>query len=341
MLGFVTFLRALVADAAAVAVENVALRRQIEVRVRRTTRVRSPPGSASWRWCPRASTATGVAELMKRARDKQRCRPAGRPREAAPSAAPAGRDPGAPPRSSRPARRPRRTRGWRPRRPTAGRPSRPWRAWQSGRAHVLDHEAVAGCGRGENGLPAGEPNRARGRRAVKEAPLGPLTTKRTRVGGYLSSLRSPRPTSPTWRVGPARTLAHPSSLYGRPVPEPTASTAPLVAGPDGTRVKTASPRAWSWAALMHRAFGIDVLACAHCGGPTADRHAARSRGHPEDPRGRSSRTSPSATRGRVQAAPLPSPAPPRPNRIGSGARRTPSLAPRGGIRADSAGPPVD
>ncbi len=27
-----------------------------------------------------------------------------------------------------------------------------------------------------------------------------------------------------------------------------------------------SPRAWSWAALMHRAFGIDVLACAHCGG---------------------------------------------------------------------------
>ncbi len=30
--------------------------------------------------------------------------------------------------------------------------------------------------------------------------------------------------------------------------------------------KTASPRAWSWAALMHRAFGIDVLACAQCGG---------------------------------------------------------------------------
>jgi hypothetical protein len=26
------------------------------------------------------------------------------------------------------------------------------------------------------------------------------------------------------------------------------------------------PRAWTWAALMHRAFGIDVLACAHCGG---------------------------------------------------------------------------
>ena len=27
-----------------------------------------------------------------------------------------------------------------------------------------------------------------------------------------------------------------------------------------------TPRAWTWAALMHRAFGIDVLACPHCGG---------------------------------------------------------------------------
>jgi hypothetical protein len=35
--------------------------------------------------------------------------------------------------------------------------------------------------------------------------------------------------------------------------------------PDGTGVKTASPRARNWAALMHRAFGIDVLACAQCG----------------------------------------------------------------------------
>jgi hypothetical protein len=55
-------------------------------------------------------------------------------------------------------------------------------------------------------------------------------------------------------------------VYGRPLPEPTASTTPLAAGLDGTGVKTASPRAWSWAALMHRAFGIDVLACAHRGG---------------------------------------------------------------------------
>jgi hypothetical protein len=54
-------------------------------------------------------------------------------------------------------------------------------------------------------------------------------------------------------------------VYGRRVPEPTASTAPLAAGPDCVGVNS-SPRAWSWAALMHRAFGIDVLACGHCGG---------------------------------------------------------------------------
>jgi len=54
-------------------------------------------------------------------------------------------------------------------------------------------------------------------------------------------------------------------VYGRVLPEPTASTAPLAAGPDDAGVKP-TPRAWSWAALMHRAFGIDVLACAHCGG---------------------------------------------------------------------------
>jgi hypothetical protein len=54
-------------------------------------------------------------------------------------------------------------------------------------------------------------------------------------------------------------------VYGRVAPEPTASTAPLAAGLDDTGVKPA-PRSWSWPALMHRAFGIDVLACAHCGG---------------------------------------------------------------------------
>jgi putative transposase/transposase-like zinc-binding protein len=53
--------------------------------------------------------------------------------------------------------------------------------------------------------------------------------------------------------------------YGRVVPEPTAMAPPLAAGPEDTKGKSRPP-AWSWAAPMHRAFGIDVLACAHCGG---------------------------------------------------------------------------
>ncbi len=53
--------------------------------------------------------------------------------------------------------------------------------------------------------------------------------------------------------------------YGRVAPEPTASTPPLAAGPEGVEAKSGS-RAWSWAALMHRAFAVDVLACPHCGG---------------------------------------------------------------------------
>ena len=53
--------------------------------------------------------------------------------------------------------------------------------------------------------------------------------------------------------------------YGRVVAEPTALTPPLVAGAEGTKAKSGA-RAWSWAALMHRAFAIDVLACLHCGG---------------------------------------------------------------------------
>jgi hypothetical protein len=54
--------------------------------------------------------------------------------------------------------------------------------------------------------------------------------------------------------------------YGPMAPEPTASMAPLAAGPAGTGVKPTTPRTWTWAALMHRAFAIDVLACPHCGG---------------------------------------------------------------------------
>ena len=53
-------------------------------------------------------------------------------------------------------------------------------------------------------------------------------------------------------------------VYGRVAPEPTV-LAPLAAGPEDTKGKSGS-RAWSWAALMHRAFAIDVLECPHCRG---------------------------------------------------------------------------
>ncbi len=59
--------------------------------------------------------------------------------------------------------------------------------------------------------------------------------------------------------GRARVVA-----YGRAAAEPTIS-APLAAGAEGATRKSGS-RAWSWAALMHRAFALDVLACPHCGG---------------------------------------------------------------------------
>jgi hypothetical protein len=53
--------------------------------------------------------------------------------------------------------------------------------------------------------------------------------------------------------------------YGRVAPEPTALAPALAADAEGTKAKRGS-RAWSWAALMHRAFALDGLACAHCGG---------------------------------------------------------------------------
>ena len=104
-------------------------------------------------------------------------------------------------------------------------------------------------------------------------------------------------------------------------------------------MKTASPGAWGWAALMHRAFGIDVLACAHCGGrlrliatlhdPAVIRTILA---HP-----------PSRTRGRVPAPPHQRPAPPRPDRIGSGVRRTPSCwRPEGSfVLSRPVRPPID
>jgi hypothetical protein len=49
------------------------------------------------------------------------------------------------------------------------------------------------------------------------------------------------------------------------VSEPTVLAPALAAGVEGAKGKNGS-RAWSWAALMHRAFAIDVLACPRCGG---------------------------------------------------------------------------
>lgn len=54
-------------------------------------------------------------------------------------------------------------------------------------------------------------------------------------------------------------------MYRRVALEPQAPTAPLAPGSDGTEGKP-TRRAWTWAALMHRASGIDVLAGPHCGG---------------------------------------------------------------------------
>ena len=119
--------------------------------------------------------------------------------------------------------------------------------------------------------------------------------------------------------------------YGRMAPEPTASTAPLAAGPDGTGVKPATPHTWTWAALMHRAFVIDVLACPHCGGrlrliatlhdPAVIRKILT---HLEI-----------APSGRSPALPPPSPEPPRPNLILEGAA---DAVVRDVISADPAGP---
>jgi hypothetical protein len=53
----------------------------------------------------------------------------------------------------------------------------------------------------------------------------------------------------------------------RAEPERGASPSGCTPALTGTcRLRVLPARAWSWAALMHRAFAIDVLACPHCGG---------------------------------------------------------------------------
>jgi len=55
--------------------------------------------------------------------------------------------------------------------------------------------------------------------------------------------------------------------YGQEAPDPADATPDigLAAGPNRAG-RLQPPRYWSWAALMHRAFETDVLACPHCGG---------------------------------------------------------------------------
>jgi hypothetical protein len=45
-------------------------------------------------------------------------------------------------------------------------------------------------------------------------------------------------------------------------------TPPAVASPcsEASDTSKSAPRHWAWAALMRRAFGLDVLACPRCGG---------------------------------------------------------------------------
>jgi hypothetical protein len=64
-------------------------------------------------------------------------------------------------------------------------------------------------------------------------------------------------------------------------------TPPAVASPcaEASDTSKSAPRHWAWAALMRRAFDLDVLACPRCGGAaTVDRDGRGPRGNPRDPR---------------------------------------------------------
>jgi hypothetical protein len=64
-------------------------------------------------------------------------------------------------------------------------------------------------------------------------------------------------------------------------------TPPAVASPcaEASDTSKSAPRHWAWAALMRRAFDLDVLACPRCWGAAAvDRDGRGPRGNPRDPR---------------------------------------------------------
>ena len=105
--------------------------------------------------------------------------------------------------------------------------------------------------------------RPRARRS-RGLTAGGAVVRETLASGRIWNV-TPRP---RWRE---RVVAH-----GRVRPAPTCSAAPVIPGPDG-KGEPSPPRGWTWAALMHRAFEVDVLAHPHRRRPpAADRHAAPS-----------------------------------------------------------------
>ncbi len=69
-------------------------------------------------------------------------------------------------------------------------------------------------------------------------------------------------------LAPRAQWRQPVVAYGRIPPDPTDSAGGVAALPslsEGAATQR-SPRYWTWAALMRRAFDIDVLACPRCGG---------------------------------------------------------------------------
>ena len=54
--------------------------------------------------------------------------------------------------------------------------------------------------------------------------------------------------------------------YGRPEGDPATGPKETMGRAEGERQGAAKPRSWTWAALMRRAFDLDVLRCPRCAG---------------------------------------------------------------------------
>jgi hypothetical protein len=104
--------------------------------------------------------------------------------------------------------------------------------------------------------------------AFSEARPGPLTfhpappPSNDDVAHVLASVRA--------RVGRllVRRYLEPADDIAQadPLAEASPAARPLTATPSRPAPTLPSPRAWTWPALMHRVFALDVLACPRCGG---------------------------------------------------------------------------